>query len=280
MLGQALELISLVKKIRGGTIRYRKRDRMFRETIQAIAKQASDESNKVCMERLEKLDTDSQERTNSIISTVESGNHDIINRVDELTLSSRKMVAILERLDSNDKGKILDFHSTAAATGSNSNVVEDGSVMTGDTGMTEESLRRRDLQMKQRERQLVIDQKKMQDAGEQERKINRLEAKRLHEKVERDLKKVQREHQTEMQKMEARSKAKDTKHTKEVATLKKELEAQLKLMEKDKENMANSNGSIFDIKPIRQEPSEPEKKAMNEHVRTTRASRARARGVK
>ena len=102
----------------------------------------------------------------------------------------------------------------------------------------------------------------------------------MDEKAEHKLKKAERQYQAQMKKLEAQLKAEETKRAKEVATLKKELEAQLKLMEKDKENMANSNGSIFDIKPIRQEPSEPEKKAMNEHVRTTRASRARARGVK
>ena len=134
---------------------------MIRDAIHSIASEVAEKTNKVCMERLEKLDTDSQERTDNIISTVESGTHSIINRVDELTLSSRKVVEILERLDRDAKGKILDFDSTAAATGSVSNVVEDGSVMTGDTGMTEESLRRRDLQLKQRERQLAIDQKKI-----------------------------------------------------------------------------------------------------------------------
>lgn len=157
------------------------------------------------------------------------------------------------------------------------NAVEDSqSVLTETTSAT--STAQRQKQLKQKERELHVRQKRMDAKQEEkERKLN-LFKKQLDEKAEQKLKKAERKYQTQMKKMEAQLKAKETKHAKEVDTLRKKFGAELGLMEKEKEkeNLANSNGSIFDIKPMKQEPPEAEQKAMNEHVRTTRASRARA----
>ena len=211
----------------------------------------------------------------------------------ELAESNRKLIESVTKKEKDPQVLEIAKRQLFSGTSEDNNVavVEDSQSVAGDsvlsatTSATDvtsatSAAQRRLQKLKQKERELLVKQKQMDEKQkEEERKLNRLK-KQMHEKVEKDRKKEQHEHQIEMQKMLAQLKANDTKHAKEVATLKKELEAKLGLMEKEKENMTNSNGSIFDIKPMPQKPPEPEQKAMNEHVRVTRASRARARGGK